>query len=513
MKLNSKFFIFFLLCIVMSSCGDDDDVTDADFAINSSLTRFDLKACAPELRGSIISSVDPSEIGVVYSYENLEPDFTDIKVEFTGEIIQTEFSIFVEDYKASQELFWRAYAIVNGEVFFGRVLTFVESRGPLNSSFSLEIAFDCSANALILSHNLECPFNRFKYDICLQSLTNTVCTEYTLTTDQLITIPTESDVLSAEMYIFRSDSPENKDYVGRLLKPEEDIINSNNLSPLPLAVGGSTGVRVGDFFYMCGGYTESSTTYTDEFWRYDIIKDEWMQLENFPGTPRALMTSVALGNTIYIGTGRDAQSDQADFYSYNINTMEWQTLRSLPKSGQAGVSFVLDDKVYVTNLTVSTGESNPNEFFVYDLATNIWAELKILPFSINNDRNMAVVNNQQAYIVNTFNNFMHIYQYDASADSWDLSFRENISCKDGVAVIDNNTLYITTGRGMDGIYKLDLTTFESQVFCATNPQLRAESVGTVYNDKLYIFGGLVHDLDGGVFTEALQTAYSIDLPN
>jgi len=39
-----------------------------------------------------------------------------------------------------------------------------------------------------------------------------------------------------------------------------------------------------------------------------------------------------------------------------------------------------------------------------------------------------------------------------------------------------------------------------------------EAVGTVFNDKIFIVGGLQYNEDPGVFTGALNTSYSITIP-
>ena len=101
--------------------------------------------------------------------------------------------------------------------------------------------------------------------------------------------------------------------------------------------------------------------------------------------------------------------------------------------------------------------------------------------------------------------------YDSFQDSWSFVSNSPFSCNDGVAFTDNNSLFITSGRGMDGVFELDLRTFESSFHCTSNQDLRSEAVGTIYNGRAYIFGGLGHDLDPTIYTDALSSVYSFEL--
>ena len=123
----------------------------------------------------------------------------------------------------------------------------------------------------------------------------------------------------------------------------------------------------------------------------------------------------------------------------------------------------------------------------------------------------GVSHNQTGYIVNTFDDFAEIYQYDDSNDTWNMVAKPAISRNDGVTFADDEALYITTGRGMNGVYRLDLSTFESTFFCTSSQELRSEAVGTIYNGEIFIFGGLEHDLDPNNFTRALSFEYSFEL--
>jgi len=205
---------------------------------------------------------------------------------------------------------------------------------------------------------------------------------------------------------------------------------------------------------LCGGYTESENEIIADFWRYDFANQAWTQLEDYPGGPQAFMTSTVIGDLAYVGTGGDgrAGSGSNEFYSYNAISDVWTRLADLPFGAQAGISFALDDKIYMTNLIVDTDGSNLRTVYEYDISRDSWRTLRQFPFQFTNNRNMAVVYDETAYVINTLDDIIQIIKYDQMRDNWGLVEEYAISCDDGVAFTQDGALYITTGRGMDGLY-------------------------------------------------------------
>jgi len=66
-------------------------------------------------------------------------------------------------------------------------------------------------------------------------------------------------------------------------------------------------------------------------------------------------------------------------------------------------------------------------------------------------------------------------------------------------------LFFATIFRYEDDYFIQVFDFYSILFCL-------EAVGTVFNDKIFIVGGLQYKEDPGVFTGALNTSYSITIP-
>ncbi len=498
------FFCLFLAC----SSEDEEEVVEPEFFFNTSSTEYNYDECFAEFKGRALSSSTATEWGFVYSYENEIPTFDDVRVVLGTSVNRANFSITVEDYVFSRTLFWRPYAIINGETLFETPRQFVEDYNIENLS-TLEISFDCLASEreLLINQSLICPSEPVNIEVCITAQQLSNCQEFPITNDEYTVVPLDEDVLDVDVSLIEIDEPRSRFFTQRVRTSRQ--IQSIEQQNMPLAVAESTGFRIGDSFYLCGGYTESDSTFVSDFWRYSFRSGEWSQLEDFPGGQRGFLFSAVVGDNAYLGTGGSQTEFYSDFYSFNISSNTWRQLEPLPFPGIAGVSFVLNNKIYVTNLLL--GERNISELlFEYDIESNRWQRRGFFPIAFTSARNMAVAYDGKGYLVSTNRNHVEIFQYTDVSDQWNMVAEYPISCNDGVAVVDDGILYITTGRGMEGVYALDLTTFEAQLICTPPQDQRSEAVGTIYDGEIFIFGGLEDDLDGTVF-RTLSTVYSMEL--
>ena len=350
-------------------------------------------------------------------------------------------------------------------------------------------------------------------EVCMDNNLSIDCQEILIAGEEEIFVPVNNDAIEVVLSLFTADNPDSALLSMPIAVPNFDRQQITEQGTMPITVAEATGFILGDSFYLCGGYTESENEITADFWRYNFPNQEWTQLDDYPGGPQAFMTSSVIGDLAYVGTGGDGsrESGSNEFYSYNAMTDVWTRLADLPFGAQAGVSFALNDKIYMTNLIVNRDGNSSRNVFEYDVSRDSWRTLRQFPFQFTNNRNMAVVYDGTAYVINTLDDIIQITRYDQERDDWGLVEEFAISCDDGVAFTQDDALYITTGRGMDGLYRFDLATFESSLSCTTTQEMRSEAVGAVYNGEVFIFGGLEHDLDPSNFTQALNTVYSLEL--
>ena len=502
-------FIIFLIVLFLFACEKETSNETLIFDFRRSLYNYDL--CQLELQGTIESLVLPAdEVGMVYSYENEQPTLSDETLVLNG----SDENIFaaLDDYLFSQVLYWRIYVIADGQTSFSETFQFREDYRT-KDIISLPGFYDCISNERNVLIDLD-NVCASEVQVCMSTQQSTTCEEIIIIDQQELDIEVPDGIIEIEISVLTGPNADNVVFNTVILVSDRNIIELVDEVDMPIAVAESTGFRYGDYYYVCGGYTTSHTDLTSDFWRYDFLNEEWTQLPDYPAGPRALMMSTVVGDIAYIGSGGNGelQDCSTKFYSYNLITNEWTRLADLFVDGAGGLCFEINDQIYVTNLARCSSRPD-GRIYRYDIASDSWSIIGSIPsqFRFLNSRNMAVVVDEAAYVVRALEESVQVMLYDSFQDSWSFVSNSPFSCNDGVAFTDNNSLFITSGRGMDGVFELDLRTFESSFHCTSNQDLRSEAVGTIYNGRAYIFGGLVHDLDPTIYTDALSSVYSFEL--
>lgn len=160
----------------------------------------------------------------------------------------------------------------------------------------------------------------------------------------------------------------------------------------------------------------------DDWWEYDPSTNSWSQKADYMGGYCYHATGFTMNNIAYVGTGRTSASGSTlvqDFYKYDAATNVWAEITSIPGIGRRGaVSFVIDDFAYV-----GTGESNSGllgSFYQFDPINESWAQVATLPigrtssvgFSIGDYGYVGTGNISGGVSGNDF------WQYDPSIDTW-----------------------------------------------------------------------------------------------
>ncbi len=111
------------------------------------------------------------------------------------------------------------------------------------------------------------------------------------------------------------------------------------------------GFSIGNKGYIGTGlyynYSNSSSTYYNDFWEYDPVTDIWTQKADFGGATRYRAAGFSIGNKGYIGVGKNSVN-QNDFWEYNPYDNSWTR-----KADFGGVSrvypvaFAIGNKGYV----------------------------------------------------------------------------------------------------------------------------------------------------------------------
>ena len=68
----------------------------------------------------------------------------------------------------------------------------------------------------------------------------------------------------------------------------------------------------------------------NDFYEYDPETNAWTKIQDFPGVARYDAVTFAIGDKLYVGTGKDDDKLlYKDFYAYNTSTQAWEDVNSL----------------------------------------------------------------------------------------------------------------------------------------------------------------------------------------
>ncbi|HNK99305.1 MAG TPA: hypothetical protein PKO19_14425, partial [Chitinophagales bacterium] len=112
----------------------------------------------------------------------------------------------------------------------------------------------------------------------------------------------------------------------------------------------AVGFAVGERGYMgLGHYNSIVDILFEDIWEYDPSTNTWAQKADFPGGKMLQCVAFTIGQTAYVGTGRDPMFVEHDeFYAYNPKTNTWTEVAAFEGSNRHGaVAFAINGKGYV----------------------------------------------------------------------------------------------------------------------------------------------------------------------
>ncbi len=100
--------------------------------------------------------------------------------------------------------------------------------------------------------------------------------------------------------------------------------------------------------------TENNTIYvlfegieSNNFFAFNEVSKQWVQLANFPGGTRSGASIVSTTTDVYAGLGRKDESPFFDIWKYNIETNTWDMFAEYPgEHFSSGFSFEIDNELY-----------------------------------------------------------------------------------------------------------------------------------------------------------------------
>ena len=242
----------------------------------------------------------------------------------------------------------------------------------------------------------------------------------------------------------------------------------SSLAPAPNTVGADNNNKMawdfGDYIYVL------RQRWTLDFYRYSISTDSWTSLAPSPPNPHPTPFPVPHNN---IGTGLVYDGDDSlytlpcgcrEFWKYTITTDTWTTkLAPFPvgvPSGFGGAQVVVDDQDIYTIARVSS----INYFMKYDIPTDSWSYIGLLPWSSPLDGATIDWDGGDTIYFMPARNSPNFYGYSISANSWTtlapipLASGEKPRLGAGLACDKEDKVYATIGNGKTVFFEYTVST-------------------------------------------------------
>jgi len=216
---------------------------------------------------------------------------------------------------------------------------------------------------------------------------------------------------------------------------------------------------INDTVYLGGGY--DGTNRLNDFWFLNQTGGYWSQIAPFPGVARNSAVAFSINGKGYVGTGVDDNGNKLnDFWEYDPAKNTWTRKADFGGTGRYGaVGFSINGEGYI-----ATGYDGTylKDLWEYDPATDAWTEKASLGGSKRTDAVVFVYQNK-AYVVTGVNNGSYLndfWVYDPSANTWtakrditnastdtyDDLYNNNITRSNAVIFVTNDKAYLTCGE-------------------------------------------------------------------
>ncbi len=154
-----------------------------------------------------------------------------------------------------------------------------------------------------------------------------------------------------------------------------------------------------------------------------VLAQTWTQRSDFPALGREGAIGFSIGGSIYLGTGRNTDGANEDFWQYDTSTDSWSQKADFGGGlRQYASAFSLGNKGYAGCGSVGNNDPGLDDFWEYDPTNNTWTvrapvgaggRLKALGFAIGSKGYIGYGTSD-----NLLGNISDFWEYDATVDTW-----------------------------------------------------------------------------------------------
>ena len=162
------------------------------------------------------------------------------------------------------------------------------------------------------------------------------------------------------------------------VEPEAPV-SFEPLASIPVGRASAVSFSVGGKGYVLGGRTTTRGGYLNDFWMYDPLHNEWIQLPDAPFKARVNAVAQVCGDKVFVGLGYngggvyDTTSYQRDWWMYDTQSGEWERRADYPTYETAGASaFAVGDDIMVC---FGYYDHATNHVYAYNVPDNKWRRI------------------------------------------------------------------------------------------------------------------------------------------
>jgi N-acetylneuraminic acid mutarotase len=253
----------------------------------------------------------------------------------------------------------------------------------------------------------------------------------------------------------------------------------------------ATGFSDGVNGYVLGGLDPNYACLND-FWKYNIATDNWVQLPNFPGTARQGMSNFVINGKVFIIGGRlNGNVTSNEVWQFDFTTTTWTQKNSLPFPGiWRGAGFAIDSSGFICYGKLDTVLFN-RFIFKYNIMNDTWSKISNITLSPRNYIGTAVCGTKACLYggqdsLGFFTNDLLVFNpIDSSISNY--FGPPAVARKGGMAFSLNNIFYHTTGFDANNFRTKE--TWKNDGFVSLN-QLANEHSISIYpnpvNHKIHL---------------------------
>ncbi|MEZ4993373.1 MAG: kelch repeat-containing protein [Saprospiraceae bacterium] len=166
----------------------------------------------------------------------------------------------------------------------------------------------------------------------------------------------------------------------------------------------------GKAYYGFGNGSPYGPPFSDILWEYDPAANQWTDKAPFPPGPRGEVAAFAIGNSIFVGIGRDDQDIlYRDFWQFNTITNEWTREKDFPGEIQSSCcgrpfsGFSIGDQGYMFLY---------NDLWKYTPSSDTWEKMTVSQGDLHG---LLFIINDRAYFWASGDGML---EYDPAKESW-----------------------------------------------------------------------------------------------